>query len=345
MILLVGATGETSRRIIQYALQQDVELRLAVRNIDTARRRLAGLGADFEMCRVDASDMGSVVSALGPGDVLLNAATPSGALGHGLARAAIMAGAHYMDFSGEVRDTLRMLRELDEPARERGVTLCPGAGYSGATGDFAVRLALKKMPDATAGVTGYFAGGFTPSYGTLLSEMEILSHPGVVVEHGELVERETLGSIHKIGGRTLVERPLADPILVSRYMRFESFRSGIDVPAEAAEQTAEMFTSAASGLKDEKGRLAYLEKIGSAAGQAVEEEPAFVGFVTAYLSRGDESTQAAITSWPIYEQTARMALLISRELDDGGRPTGFQAPSSVVNSIEGACAQLGVTPL
>ena len=346
MIVLIGATGETSRRIIQYAMDQKVALRLAVRDIDAAKRKLAGLGEGFELCRVDANEHGSVVAVLGRGDVLLNAATPSGSLGHGLARAAIAADANYVDFSGEVCDTLRLLQELDEDACDHRVTLCPGAGYSGATGDFAVRLALQKMPDATAGVTGYFLGGYAPSYGTLRSEMEILSHPSVIIENGILVKRNVLGSIRKINDRTLVERPLMDAVLVSRYHRFDSFGSGIDTPADTAIQLAEMFTSTASGFETDAGRAEYLEKISAVANTTVEEEPAHAGFVTAYLSRGAESVQAAVTSWPVYEQTARMAFFISRELDDGGgRPVGFQAPSSIVSSIEGACAQLGITPL
>jgi len=292
------------------------------------------LADGFDICRIDARDAPSVMAALEPGDVLVNATTPAGALGHGLAKAAITAGAHYVAFSGEVADTLRLLRELDKPARERGVTLCAGAGS--ALPDFAVRLALQQLPDATDGCTGISLGDFVPSYGTLQSEMHIMNGPGVVIQDGDLIEEVVVGKVIRHGALTFVERPLIDPLMVWTYARLRSFRSGINVPPEAVDSTVGMFVKTAETLKSEAGRTTYLEQISAFAGRRIpENEGSLQGRVTAVVWNGSRQARIVVTARPIYENTARAALLVSRELDElKDRAAGFQAPSTIVRSIE-----------
>lgn len=108
MIVLLGPTGETARRILAIARSAGVELRLAARDPSRAREQLGPLCGGLTIATVDARDAVSVEAVLDAGDVLINAATPAGQLGHGLARAAIGARAHYVAFTGEVVDTLRL---------------------------------------------------------------------------------------------------------------------------------------------------------------------------------------------------------------------------------------------
>ena len=345
MIVVMGAAGETSRRIIQYAREQGVSLRLAARDPEKMRAALGDLTAGFDTVRADATDSASVEAVLDPGDVLLNATTPAGALGHGLARAAIARGAHYTSFTGEIIDSMRLREELHESARARGVTLCPGTGYAPAMGDFALRLALSRLPDAIDGYVGYSAGGFTPSYGTLVSEMHIMDSPGLVIRDGVLRTEDLTGSIFKVAGKTLVGRPLMDPLMVSTYSPLKNYTAATEIPNEYADAVAEQFKQTAAAMRSAAGRATYMEQISAHKGKTVTENTETEsGYVTAYLFRGDTSAQGRIASHPIYEQTARCALLVARELAElRDRPAGFQAASSIVRSIDYAVASMGNT--
>ena len=342
MILLVGPTGETARRVIRYAEAAGVALRLGARDVQSARARLGPLGAGFEIRQVDAADQASAERALERGDVLLNAATPAGAHGHILARAAISAGAHYTAFTGEVIDTLRLLHELDEPARNRGVVLCPGAGSSGTMGDLVTRLALRSLPDATDGLTAAAITGFVASHGTLLSEMNILNGPGVVISGGDLVEEDNIGTIIRRNGLCFIERPLIDSMMVWTLGHFTNFRAAIEVPEAAAATVSEMFIANAAQLRSEAGRAAYLATIASMGHEIGESEASEEGTRRAIVWNGTRSATAVITSRPVYEVTARAALMVSRALDKRtDQPSGFQAPSKLVRSLDHALSELG----
>ena len=130
--------------------------------------------------------------------------------------------------------------------------------------------------------------------------------------------------------------------MVSTYSSLTSFRSGTQVPMEYAAGLSQQFAETAALLKTPEGRARYLQDIESHKGKTVtEDELKDSGVVTAFVSRGSDSAQVGITTHPIYEQTARVALLISHELGQPDRPAGFQAASSIVRSLEYAVAQLG----
>ncbi|HEV7613685.1 MAG TPA: saccharopine dehydrogenase NADP-binding domain-containing protein [Steroidobacteraceae bacterium] len=344
MIVLLGCGGETSRRIIGHARHQGIQLRLAARDPGKARIRLGELAEGWDIVQMTADDGGSVSAALEPGDVLLNGTTPSGALGHSIARAAIASGAHYTSFTGEALESRRLEQELDESARQRGVTLCPGTGCFPVLGDIAMRLALRELPDACDGYIGYAPGGFSLSFGSLFSELSIMQGPALIVKNGELVEENVTGEILEIAGKTLVFRPLMDALMVSTYSTLRNFRSGFLVSSDQAAAVSQQFIGMAQAANSASGRERYLNEIESKRGQHVEENVATdSGTVTAILLRGADVAEVTMTAQPIYEQAARAALLISRELDElKRRPAGFQAASSVVRSIEYALEKLGV---
>lgn len=343
MIVLIGPTGETARRILAQARAAGVEMRLVARNVAGASARLGSLVDGYAMTQADATDPSSVAKTLEKGDVLINATTPAGQLGHGLARAAISAGAHYVAFTGEVVDGLKMLWELDGAAREAKVTLCPGAGSSGAVNDLAIRLALRQLPDATDGFMGAAVTGFTASYGTMLSAIHIMNGPGVVVRDGALVTEDVSGLIFRRNGATFVERPLIDTLMVSSYSYFRNLRAGIEVPDEAADEVSRVFRDTADMMKSAKRQAEYLETIAASAGNDIPENDASPeGTRIGMVWNGDGAAQVTLSARPVYELTARAALFTARELAEGGeRPSGFQAVSTIARSLDEALSALG----
>jgi hypothetical protein len=298
----------------------------------------------MDVVQMTADDMSSVSAGLGPGDVLLNGTTPSGALGHSIARAAIASGAHYTSFTGEVLESLRLKQELDSTARERGVTLCPGTGCFPVLGDLALRLALRELPNASDGFVGYALGGFSLSYGSLFSEISIMRGPALTLKDGQLVEADVTGETMEVAGKTIVFRPLMDALMVSTYTTLRNFRSGFLVPADRAAALGQQFIEMSRSLNTDAGRNDYLKDIASKRGHAVVEVGATDAVTAvAIVLGGPDTVEVTITGQPVYEQAARAALLISRELDElKGRDAGFQAASSVVRSIDYALDKLGV---
>lgn len=343
MIVLLGPTGETARRILAIARSGGIDLRLAAREPSRAREQLGPLCDGLTINAVDALDADSVEAMLGAGDVLINAATPSGQLGYGLARAAINAGAHYVAFTGEVVDTLNLFREFDAPARERGVSLCPGAGSSGGIGDAALRLALRKLPEARSGYIGSAITDFTASFGTLVSEMHIMNGPAVIVRGGQLVEEQLSGRVYRRDGITFVERPLIDPLMCWTYSGLDFLGAGIEVPEEKADEMSTLFRKTADALSSESGRAAYLEQIAESAGDHVPENAQSAeGTRTAIVWNDYETAKVVVSARPVYEATARAALLVACELAERSDcPAGFQALTSIARSTEYALEALG----
>jgi short subunit dehydrogenase-like uncharacterized protein len=144
-ILLYGATGfsgrliatEASRRRIGY--DGDFELSLGARD----RLALADLASALQFGYVSFAldDQRRVQSVLRTFDVVINAAGPFAGTGPRLAKAAIASGCHYVDINGEI-DVYKALDDLDLIAKDRGVSLVSGAGFTATASDVLVDLAL-----------------------------------------------------------------------------------------------------------------------------------------------------------------------------------------------------------
>src|SRR4051794_26691979 len=144
-ILLYGATGfsgrliatEASRRRIGYG--GDFELSLGARD----RLALADLASALQFGYVSFAldDQRRVQSVLRTFDVVINAAGPFAGTGPRLAKAAIASGCHYVDINGEL-DVYKALDDLDLIAKDRGVSLVSGAGFTATASDVLVDVAL-----------------------------------------------------------------------------------------------------------------------------------------------------------------------------------------------------------
>src|SRR4051812_2888294 len=118
-VLVYGAGGHTGRFVVDELLRRGLTPVLAGRSaagLDSLPRRYAGLDRrvagvdDPAVLRQAVAGVGAVVNCAGP---FLDTALP-------LARAAVLAGAHYLDVTAEQPVVQELYRELDVPAREAG---------------------------------------------------------------------------------------------------------------------------------------------------------------------------------------------------------------------------------
>ncbi|MDF2741351.1 MAG: Saccharopine dehydrogenase, partial [Actinomycetia bacterium] len=157
----------------------------------------------LEVAEADTARPDSVRDLVGQGDVLVSTVGPYMTRGEPAVRAAIEAGATYLDITGEPPFLRRVFEELGPVAAGR-CGLVPAFGYDFVPGNLAGALALAEAGPATRVAVGYFAtggGGF--SSGTLASGAGLLLEPGFAWRDGQLRRERTARRLRRfrIGGR------------------------------------------------------------------------------------------------------------------------------------------------
>ena len=141
-IVVFGATGYTGRLVAERLVAQGERPVLAGR--DAAKLAdLAGRLGGLETAHADAMRQNSVFDLVGAGDVLVSTVGPFAKWGSAAVRAAVAAGATYIDTAGEAAFIRRVFEEFDAPARRSGAALLPAMGYDFVPGALAGALALE----------------------------------------------------------------------------------------------------------------------------------------------------------------------------------------------------------
>ncbi|UGQ12384.1 saccharopine dehydrogenase NADP-binding domain-containing protein [Yinghuangia sp. ASG 101] len=129
LVGVVGATGAVGREAVAELRRTGAaRLRLGARGGD-ALRELGARHAAFDTMRVDVTDPASLRAFTAGCDIVLNCAGPTYVLKEKAARAALAAGAHYVDVAGDDP----VAEALGSPGGDRCVVLSAGAlpGLSG----------------------------------------------------------------------------------------------------------------------------------------------------------------------------------------------------------------------
>lgn len=193
-IVVFGATGYTGRLTAEVLLSLGMSPLLAARN-PTALRTLADELGGADTAVADVSDPASVRALLDRGDVLITTVGPFLRYGGPALAAALDAGAHYFDSTGE-GPFIRTVFEHDEQARQAGVGLLSGFGFDYVPGNLAGALALRDAPDAVRVDIGYFIDTPGTSGGTRASVAGMLFERGFALRGGDVVPVRTGERIH-----------------------------------------------------------------------------------------------------------------------------------------------------
>lgn len=182
-IVLFGATGYTGRLVARSLVRSGARPVLAGRSPDRLVSLADELGG-LETLVADAQQPdGSVRGALEPGDVLLTTVGPFLRYGEPALHAAVNAGAHYVDSTGEPPFIRRVFEEFGPRAQDRSVLL-PALGYDFVPGNLAGALAVDEAGAAAVRVDiGYFIGSGSEE-GPAMSRGTAASVAGVLLERG-----------------------------------------------------------------------------------------------------------------------------------------------------------------
>jgi short subunit dehydrogenase-like uncharacterized protein len=190
-IVLFGATGYTGELTARALVERGARPVLAARSAG----RLAALASELgglETRVADVSQPASVAALVGAGDVLISTVGPFARWGAPAVEAAIAAGAHYIDSTGEGAFVRRIFEEWGPRAEGAGVGLLTAFGYDFVPGNLAGALALAEAgPSAVRVEIGYAAtGGSGPanfSGGTRASAAGAMIEPAFAWRAGRIV--------------------------------------------------------------------------------------------------------------------------------------------------------------
>lgn len=143
MIVLFGATGYTGRRVAQAMVRRGLRPVLAGRDAGRLSALASRLG-NLDVARADVTDTASVRALIGGSGVLVSTVGPFIRLGEPALRAAIEAGAIYLDSAGEPPFIRRVFEEFGPAAQRTGASLITAFGHDYVPGNLAGALALQE---------------------------------------------------------------------------------------------------------------------------------------------------------------------------------------------------------
>ncbi|GAA4638056.1 saccharopine dehydrogenase NADP-binding domain-containing protein [Actinoallomurus vinaceus] len=143
-IAVYGASGFTGRLAVAEVLRRGMTPVLVGRNEERLRKAAAEAGGgDVRVAGLD--DPVALAGAFGDCDAVVNCAGPFTSWGETVVRAAIAAGRHYVDTTGEQRYINRILAAYDADAERAGVAVVPGLADDGGPGDLIAHLTAERV--------------------------------------------------------------------------------------------------------------------------------------------------------------------------------------------------------
>jgi short subunit dehydrogenase-like uncharacterized protein len=191
-IVVFGATGYTGRNTAERLVARGERPVLAARNVERVRALADELGG-LEIAVADVGRPESVRDLVEPGDVLVATVGPFGRWGDPAAEAAIAAGAHYLDSTGEPAFIRRVFEHFGPRAETAGIGMVTAFGFDWVPGNLAGALVLREAGEAAARVKiGYFSPGeIKGSGGTMATIASSTFEPAFAWRDGRLVTERT----------------------------------------------------------------------------------------------------------------------------------------------------------
>jgi short subunit dehydrogenase-like uncharacterized protein len=352
-VWVYGATGFTGRLVCASLRRRGVAFGIAGRDRAKLDALASELGGDIDTREAPLFDPELLYAALSDAGVIVSCAGPFSKLGEPVLRAALHAGAHYLDTTGEQAFMRDIYQRYEAAARRAGVCFVNACAFEVALGDWAAALAGEAMGAASEPVdevtVAYALEGFHRSRGTQLSALEQLAAPGVVWERDRwdpmppAAEKRTFGFPAPFGARTAISFPSGEVITVPRHVpahRVQTYLSLPPGPLGAVASRAGGFFGAVA--RSPLMGIARRRVAGAPEGPTPGQREVNDFAVAATATRGFESAHVCITGTDVYGTTGEIvALGVARLLDGGPRCAGVCAPAEAFDARE-SLAQLDV---
>lgn len=181
--LIYGANGYTGRLVAAEAVRRGLKPILAGRNAGALQAM--GLEHGLHVRVFDLAAPQEIATGLKDVSLVLHCAGPFSSTSAPMLEGCLVAGAHYLDITGEV-DVFASCHAQESRAKARGIVVLPGVGFDVVPTDCVAGMLKLALPDATELILGFEAGGGA-SPGTTKTGVEGLAYGGRVRRDGRLV--------------------------------------------------------------------------------------------------------------------------------------------------------------
>ncbi|MEW9555525.1 trans-acting enoyl reductase family protein [Nonomuraea sp. NPDC050783] len=187
-VAVYGASGYTGRLVTAEALRRGLDVVVSGRNAS----RLREVAGGAEVVVADADDVPALADAFDGCDVVIGCAGPFSQVGDPVVRAAITAGAHYVDTSAEQLFLRHVFDTYAGQAEEAGVCVVPAVGFDILPGDMIAHLAGAEVEPLDELTIAYQTNDFDMTRGTIRSSLQVLLDGDLAYEEGRWRSAEGL---------------------------------------------------------------------------------------------------------------------------------------------------------
>ncbi|MFE3189113.1 saccharopine dehydrogenase NADP-binding domain-containing protein [Nocardia sp. NPDC059240] len=190
VIAVYGANGHTGGYLLTDLHRRGLTPILVGRNADRLRAAADAAGLPDAVIRVaDLNDRAALIAAFRGADVVISSLPAYVEIGEPILAAAIDAGAHYTDISGEQLFLRRVLDEYGTRAENAGVTVVSGITDSNLSGDLLAHLATRRVTGPAEVILSHLSrsggNGSKGSAKTILASLDWFLSGGWHYEGGE----------------------------------------------------------------------------------------------------------------------------------------------------------------
>jgi len=178
-IIIIGATSFVGQRFIKYYSEyfrdKNIRVLATARNKKKLEGVLSGI-KNIDSALLDVHNEKIVFDTIQKGYLVLNFAGPFDLYGENVVAACAFHGVHYLDITGEVHFTKRMIEKYDEEAKKSKTQIVSFAGFDSIPSDYTVFMASlesEKMGEKikSIDIIYNFRGGFNG--GTIQTAMDM----------------------------------------------------------------------------------------------------------------------------------------------------------------------------
>jgi short subunit dehydrogenase-like uncharacterized protein len=363
MIVIYGATGTTGALVARALVGRGLEVVLAGRDHSRLVRLADELGG-VQVRRAEVHDEAGLAAALRGARVVVACAGPFLLVGEPVLRAALAAGAHYIDVSGEQAFLREAYEQHDSRARRAGLTAVPGFAWEVAVGDWAASRAAALAREQAAAdeggdpadaidevIVAYALSRVRTSRGTRESLLMALSRPASVWIEDRWERAVPLSRTRRLafpapfGEREALLWPSGEAVTVPRHVdvrRVETYLTLGEVPPALA-PALRLAGLAGPLLALAAGPLGALARARAGAAPPPDDvERQHIEFaVVAEASLRFRRARVAVSGTDPYALSARIAALGALRLLEGGTPAGVIAPSQLTDPAASLATLVG----
>jgi short subunit dehydrogenase-like uncharacterized protein len=334
-VLLFGATGYTGRLTAHSLARRGASFVVAGRDAVKLERLQSETGAaDVRVAAV--GDVDALVHALRDVRVMITCVGPFMQLGETAVRAALEAGVHYVDSTGEGPFIRSLIDDRHHDAVRAGIAMAPAMGFDEVPGDVVATMAASGIRDAELVLT--YAVPPVPSAGTLRSMLDIVASPGNWILNGRAHAVRT-GEEDRwapmpppLGPRRGTAFPLAIGHLAPLHLELTTFKTFVTVGA-AERVGLKAFAPALRAALAVPGGRSVIERLIARASEGPDETArASSKFTILGEAMGPDGWKnVALTGRDHYGLTAELlAAGALRMAEDGYDSTGVLSPVQAV---------------